>query len=223
MMASRKDPPISLREAVESILAPEVMGPLDELADVLLTVSGTITRLRRLLEPDGAQSAELGTLDRSFSRSIVLTRELRERLQARRPRGEYTSVSHVAREVVGKLQSVIPENLSLSVQCPPGPVIVAAERGDLRRVMVGLLESAIEAGAGAGRITLDISEAPGPPGERQRRIAQIELRSSAAIEERDVRIGAAARPIVRALGGTITFREPLRGGTAISVRLPCAC
>ena len=223
MMATIKDSAPSLHEALEALLAPEVMGPLDELADVLLMVSGALGRLRRLVGPSGPPSTELAVLDRSFSRSIVLTRELRERFQARRTRGDYTSVSHVAREVVGRLQGVVPEGLSLSLQCPPGPAIVAADRSDLRRVMAGLFECGVEAAEGKGKIDFEITEAPGPSGERQRRIIQIEIRSSAAIGEQDIRIVTVVRPVVRSIGGTITFREPLCGGTAIAVRLPCAC
>jgi hypothetical protein len=223
MMAAAKDSPTTLRETLEALLAPEMTGPLDELADVLLMVSGMLSRLRRAADPTGPSSADLAALDRSFSRSIVLTREVRERFQARRTRGDYTSVCHVAREVVGKLQGVIPEGLSLSLQCPPGPAIVAADRGDLRRVMAGIFDCVVEVGEAKGRIEFEISEISGPTGERQRRIVQIEIRSPAVIEEHDIRIGTAVRPVVRSLGGTITFREPLRGGTAIAVRLPGAC
>ncbi|MGO8995002.1 MAG: hypothetical protein ACLQVI_16935 [Polyangiaceae bacterium] len=213
---------MTLREVVESLLAPEVMAPLDELADVLTIVSGTLGQLRRTIDPNAAPT-ELAVLDRSFSRSIVLTRELRERLQARRSRGEFTSLSHVARDVVGRLQGVVPDGITLTVACPPGPAIVAADRADMRRITVGLLETGIEAASGGGTLSLEVTETPGPPGERQRRVVQVELRSSAEINERDLRVGTAVRPVVRALGGTVTFREPLRGGTAISVRLPCAC
>jgi signal transduction histidine kinase len=214
---------LSLREAIDSLLAPEVTGPLDELADALVVASGTLGRLRRAVESDGPRSAELAALDASFSRSIVLTRELRERLQARRSRGDYTSVSHVAREVVGRLQGAIPDEVSLLVKCPDGPAIVAADRADLRRVMTGLLESGIEASAGNGRLDLEVSEPAGGPGERQRRIVQIEVRCSAGIEEQDTRIAAVVRPVVRSIGGALTFRAPIRGGTAIAVRLPSAC
>jgi hypothetical protein len=223
MMATTKDSALSLREALESLLAPEVMGPLDELTDVLVMVSGTLGRLRRLVDPIGPASTELAVLDRSFSRSIVLTRELRERFQARRARGDYTSVSHLAREVVGRLQGVVPEGLSLSLQCPPGPAIVAAERADLRCVMAGLFECGVEAGEGGGKIDFEISEVSGPSGARERHIVQIEVRSSGPIEEQNMRIAAVVRPVVRSMGGTIAFRELLRGGTAIAVRLPCAC
>jgi signal transduction histidine kinase len=227
MMASARNTTISLREAIESLVAPEVMGPLDELAEVLLAISGTVARLRRKLDPQGTWGADLLMLDQSFSRSIVLTRALRERLQVRRGRGEYASVSHVAREIVGRLQGVIPGTVSVCLECPAGPAIVAADRSDVRRVLAGLLEIGLEAAGvdetATGRVDLDISETHGPGGERRRRVVLVELRTPGTIDEGNVRLAGAVKPLVRALGGTMTVREVLRGGTAISVRLPCAC
>lgn len=223
MMASGKDGAASLREALESLAAPEVVGPLDELASVLVMISGALGRFRRVLAPNTEHAVELSAIDRSFSRSIVLTREIRERIEARRPRGEYTSATHVAREVVGKLQGVLPDDLTLGLQCASGPAIVATDRGELRCVMAGLVEAAIEAASRGGRVDLEVSELPGPAGDRQRRIVQIELRSSNPIDERGLRLATVVRPLVRAFGGTVTFREPMRGGTAITVRLAGVC
>jgi hypothetical protein len=225
MMASTKDTTISLREAIDALVTPEVMGPLDELAEVLLMISGTVARLRRKLDPQGTSGADLLMLDQSFSRSIVLTRALRERLQVRRGRGEYASVSHVAREVVGRLHGVVAGTMSVCLECPAGPAIVAADRSDVRRLLAGMLEIGIEAAhqGGTGRVDLDISEVQGPSGERRRRVVLVELRTAGTVAEGNVRLAGSVRPLVRALGGTMTIREVLRGGTAISVRLPCAC
>ena len=169
-------------------------GPLDELADVLITISASLGRVMRDVEPSFPHAADLAAIDRSFTRSISLTREIREQVQARGPRGEYTSTSYVARDVVGRLQTVVPDTLSILVQCPPGPAIVAAQRADVRRVMAGLLESGIEASQGVGLLSLDVSETNGVAGERQRRIVQIDLRSAKAIDERDLRIGTSRAP-----------------------------
>jgi signal transduction histidine kinase len=218
MMASPKDSGSSLRDVLDSLVTSDVTGPLDELADVLVMISGKLGRLQRVVDPGAEHAAELAAIDRSFSRSIVLTRAIREQLQARRPRGEYTSASHVAREVVGMLQTVVPENLYLSLHCPPGPAIVAADRVELRRLMGGLLEGAIEASREGGKITLEVSESASRSAGRQERAVHIELRCAGSIDERDARI-AALVPVVRALRGTIAFREPLRGGTVISVGL----
>jgi Arc/MetJ-type ribon-helix-helix transcriptional regulator len=214
-----------MREALESLHACELTGPLDELADVLVTISGSLGRLNRALGngSNGAEhQGELATIDRGFSRSIALTRTIRERLQARRRRGEYASASHVAREVVGTLQTVVPENLFLSLQCPPGPAIVAADRGDLRRLVAALMESGIEAcakgGDGGGKIALEVSEV-GPRSAGQRAV-HIDLRCSNAVEDSDARV-ASARTIARGLGGTLTLREAPRGNTLMSVALPC--
>jgi Arc/MetJ-type ribon-helix-helix transcriptional regulator len=225
MMVSPKESqgaaPAKLRDALESLHACELTGPLDELADVLVTISGSLGRLHRALG-SGANGAEhqgeLTVIDRAFSRSIALTRTIRERLQARRLRGEYASASHVVREVVGTLQTVVPDHLFLSLQCPPGPAIVAADRGELRRLVAALVESGIEACRDGGKIALEVLEVGARSSPDRQRSVHIHLRCTSAIRSDRV---AAAQSIVRGLGGTLALREALRGGTLISVALAC--
>jgi Arc/MetJ-type ribon-helix-helix transcriptional regulator len=221
MMASPKEPqgdrPTNLREALEALQACELAGPLDELADVLVTISGSLGRLNRALGAGAEHQGELAVLDRAFSRSIALTRTLRERLQVHRGRGEYASACHVAREVVGTLQTVVPDHLYLSLQCPPGPAIVAADRGELRRLVAALIESGVEACRAGGKVALEVSEVVTKSPERQRSV-HIALRCTSPIDESDSRV-ASARSIARGLGGTLVLREVLRGGTMISVAL----
>jgi signal transduction histidine kinase len=223
MANSNVDSRLALREAVQSLLAPEVTGPLDELSDALLQASSLLSRLRRRLRTEDANQGDLGSLDESFSRSIVLTRLLRERCQAPRARCEYTSLCHAAREVVGRLQEALPDRVSLSLRCSPGPAIVATDRENLRRLVLALLESALDALEGEGELELDVSEQTKPGGARGGPDILVELRSSGVVEEHDERIRTSAYPVVGALHGTIVFQKPSRGGTVIAIRLPCAC
>jgi hypothetical protein len=222
MMAHSPDPEALLRAAIESLLAPEVIGPLDELTDALFRASSFLFRLRLRIDAQDPRSGEVSSLDESFARSIALTRTLRERCLASGARGEYSSLSDTAREVVGRLQGVLPDGVSLSLRCPLTAAIVAADRSELRRAIVALVESGLDAVANRGRLDLDVSEGVGAGGEG-RRMVLVELRSSAVIDERDRRLQAFVRPFVGALGGTTILREPLRGGTVIAVRLPGAC
>jgi signal transduction histidine kinase len=223
MARSPIDPEVPLRAAIESLLAPEVIGPLDELTDALFLASSLLSRLRLRIDAQDPRSGEVSSLDESFARSIALTRTLRERCLAPRARGEYASLTHTAREVVGRLQGALPDGVSLSVRCPTSAAIVAADRSDLRRAIVALVESGLDALASRGTLDLDVSQGVGAVGEHGRRMVLLELRSSAVIDERDARLQASVRPFVRALGGTVILREPLRGGTVIAVRLPGAC
>lgn len=223
MMAARKDAGFCVRDAVETLLAADEMGPLDELASVLLFVSGAIAQARRRCASADVNSVELHAIDDAFSRSIKLTREVRERLQARRGRGEYASMSHAARDVVGRLQGLLPDGVRLSLRCPLGPAIVAADRAELRRLLVGLLEAALDAVGTEGSIALDVTEVATPARGTARRSVRIDVRCSAIVAADDPHIAAAVRPLVRSLDGGIDLREPLRGGTEISVCVPSAC
>jgi signal transduction histidine kinase len=223
MMATRMYPQVSLRETVEALLVPDLTGPLDELSDVLLHVAGLVARLRRCQGTPEPSATEWTSLDESFSRSISLTRALRERVQASRARGDYASVSHAAREVVGRLQGAMPDCISLSLRCPPGPAIVAGDRDALRRLMVALLDRALQGVAKGGTVELDVSEGKALPSHRPQPVVVIELCSSGTLEEHEERVGLALRRAVSALGGSVASRERARGGTVIAVRLPSAC
>src|ERR1700685_1757372 len=63
MANSNVDSRLALREAVQSLLAPEGTGPLDELSDALLQASSLLSRLRRRLRTEDANQGDLGSLD----------------------------------------------------------------------------------------------------------------------------------------------------------------
>jgi hypothetical protein len=222
MMANNVESRLALREVVESLRAPEVTGPLDELSDALVHASGLISRLRRRIDAEDANQGDFGSLDESFSRSIELTRLVRERCYTPRARCEFASLTHTAREVVGRLQEALPYGVSLSLRCSPGPAIVATDRETLRRLLLGLFESALDAVAGRGELELDLYE-----GSRTSDVDPPEvllvLRSSGVMDESDEPIRTSASPIIGSLGGTMVLDERSEGGTVIAVRLPCAC
>jgi hypothetical protein len=225
---------MQLREALDELLVPDMSGPLDELTLVLQSAACSVARLRRHVDSASASSgssvpvAELHAMDESFSRSIALTRELRERVYSRRPRGEYTSVTSVARDAVGRLQSLLPDSIALSFECPAGPAIVAAECPELRRVVVPLLEAAIAAVDGRGEIALEVSGPPPPSLRRRPSSIVIGVRCSAAIDPEHpllvslAGVAASLRARVEGLGGSLVFRADGCGGTSVSVTLPAA-
>jgi Arc/MetJ-type ribon-helix-helix transcriptional regulator len=218
----------SARDAVTALLSPDEMGPLDELTGVLLVVSGAIAEARRRFACDDGKAAPLHAIDDAFSRSIALTREVRERVQARRGRGEYASMSHAARDVVGRLQGLLPDAVRLTLSCPLGPAIVATDRGELQRALIDVLETALRAADEDPTVTevelaLDIREVPSPPRAAARRTIVVELRSSVRIVDEDARLSGALRPLLRLLEASLEVREPLRGGTLLTLRIPAAC
>jgi hypothetical protein len=212
-----------IRTAIESLRSAEVTGPLDDLTDALFQASGLLSRLRVQIGAQDPKSGDVSAIDESFSRAIALTRTLRERFLAPRLRGEYSSVSHAVRDVVGRLQGVLPENIALTLSCQPGPTIVAADRADLRRAVVALVESGLCAVADGGSLALEVSERVSVPPEPGRRTIVLELHSSSAVDHHDARLETAVRPFVRALGGAMTFSSSPEGRAVVSIRVPCSC
>jgi hypothetical protein len=205
----------AVRKVLESLFESEVTGPLHELSDVLVGVSGRLGKLQRTMGNGGLHAAELAALDSAFSRSIVLTRTVHESLKARRPRGEFASATNAAREVVGLFQTSLPDSVSLSLHCPPGPAVVAADRDDLRRAIGGLLAAAIVACSETmARTSIEVLEV----GQRNRvHSVRIDVRCESRLEDHNACVEA-VRPIVDALGGKLEQHFTHRG-TVVSLTL----
>ncbi len=223
MMALVKADRPTLDDVLASLVDPDVGGNLDELSDALVLASSLLARLRRRRAATLHPETEIPALEEVVARSIALTRGLRDRLQGYRARGDYTSLSHVARDVVGHLQGVIPDEVTLAVVCPTSPAVVAGARSEIRRVLVAVLEAALAAIPAGGSLDVEVSErttcGSSPPG----RAVRLEVRCSGHVDAGDPRIEERARPIVHAVGGAIAIDAERSGGTAIRVRFRGVC
>jgi hypothetical protein len=208
----------SLYRVIESLRRPDVMGSLDALTDVLVVASGLVARACN----DRLDRGGLRGLDEAFSRAIVHTRALRERLQAGRARSEYASTSHAAREVVGHLQAALHDDVFLSVKCPPGPAIVAADRPQLRLLFLALVEIALDAIPRGGTLSVEVVMNPVRSPNGTDPAVKVHVQTSGVVEENDPRLATLTQGLVSALGGTMHLHELLRGGTIMTVHLPGA-
>jgi signal transduction histidine kinase len=199
-----------LAEVAASLVEPDIVGPLNELSEALLVVSTMVSKLRRA----GATPVEddLAALDEAATRSITLTRAVREHFQSRRLRGDYSSLSHVVREVAAHVQPVMPPGVRLDVHCPLRPAIVAAERAELRRLVLALLELAVEEARRPGTVRIEVTE------KRDEQAVVLDVRAGGSLRHGDPRLEDQVKPLVFALGGTLQVR-PLRDGPALVVRL----
>jgi len=195
----------------------ETSDPLNELAETLVLASALISQLKRAAEA-AALRVDFGAIDEAFARSIALARTVRERI-LKRGRAEYASLTSVAREVVGRVQENLPAGLAITGRFTAGAAIVSADPAQLRRVVLAMLETALHAIAGKGSVEVEVVDTA--PLERARRALCFDVRTSAELEEGDPRI-ARLRPLALAVGGTLQIRSPIRGGTAISLRLLAA-
>jgi hypothetical protein len=208
-----------LAEVVASLAGADAVRPLDELSGALLLASSLVSRLRRQTRPSDADLAEL---DQATAQAIAVTRELRERWQASRAQGDYTSLSHVVREVAGHLQGVVPENAHLAVTCPTGPAVVAADRARLRGVVAEAVEVALTARPENPRLEVEMVLIEPAVASVDRAFAQLEVRWNASDPALDSRTEQRLRPAVHALGGTLQVRSSKRTGTALVLRFPRA-
>ena len=215
MMAVIPRSPLSaLAEVAASLLEPDVVGPLNELSEALVLLSGLVSKIRRM--QSAAPASDLASLDDAAARAIALTRTVREHFQSRRLRGEYTSLSHVVREVAGHLHPVMPRGIGLDVRCPLGPAIVAAERAELRRLVVALLEAVVDTAPSAGVLHLEVTES------RARQAVMLHLRGGGEALRDGTGLELHAKPLAFALGGTLQVRAG-RDGIAVAVSLPSEC
>jgi len=196
----------------------DTAGPLNELAETLVLVSALVSRLKRAAEV-AALGVDFEAIDEAFSRSIELARTLRDRV-GKRGRSDYSSLTNVVREIVGRVEESPRVGLAVAGRYPPGAAIVAADGTHLRRLVQALLEVAVQAITGPGSVEVEVIDSPQL--DRARRSVRLDMRTSAEIDELDPRL-ARVRPLVHALGGTLQVRAPIRGGTAISLRLLAAC
>jgi signal transduction histidine kinase len=162
-------------------------------------------------------SIDLHALDEVASKSISLTRVLRERFQARRARGEYNSACQVVRELASQIEPALPEGIALTVDCAAGPALVAVDRAALRRLLCALVLTSVAAMPEGGRLVIEVTQLPAATNGRI--VAQIELRCTAEVDATEPALES-ARAMVQALGGSAQVRFPLTGGTAILLRMP---
>jgi hypothetical protein len=218
MMAATKEPRRSYRDTARALVAADTTRPFDELSDALLLMSGLVARLRRHAPEGGAGCADLSALDEASGRAIELTRDLRERLAARSVRGEYASLSSVAREVVGHLQPTLADSVAMTVVCAPGPAIVAADRLELRLLGVAMVLAALDA---AGDDASIIVEVRGPP-VSDRGSFELRVRWRTSTRDPVFYLGDELRAIASAVSAAIEMRV-LPGENEMVARFSSAC
>ncbi len=196
----------------------DTAAPLNELSETLVLISALVSSLKRAVEA-AALGVDFTPIDEAFSRSIELTRTVRERV-GRRGRSDYSSLTNVVRDIVGRVEESLPGGLTLAGRYPSGAAIVAAEGSNLRRLIHALLEMALHAVPGGGSVEIEVIDSAQL--ERARRSVRLDVRTTAEIIESDPRI-VRLRPLVHSIGGTLQVRAPIRGGTTLSVRLLAAC
>jgi signal transduction histidine kinase len=210
-----------------------------ELRAPLATISAAAQSLDMILSDSGeAVDNRLGRIHRSVARMTELMDQLlnQDRLeeQAWAPRGEYTDLAELARDVVTAMQ---PDTAHALVMQADGPLPVYCDRPLTSVVVRNLIHNAIKYSPAnepvkveTGQIRVNdvpmawmavVDRGPGIGEEEQTRIFEPHFRRSAHRETQGMGIGLyLARRICQNQGGSLTMQSTVGVGTRFVITLP---
>ena len=99
-------------------------------------------------------AADLAELEAQIRRGAALTRQLLLFSRHEQARREPIDLNDVVREAGGLLRRLVRENVEVVVETPEGPVVAAADRGQLDQVLMNLTLNAADAMPDGGRLTI---------------------------------------------------------------------
>jgi signal transduction histidine kinase len=208
---------LALREAARRLLDDPTSTTLHNLSNALMGVSALLHLLRREASQQPGTTRALEAIDDAFGEAITLTRNLGERVYARRRGPEYPSVTRVVAEIATRFAPSLPQGISLSFKAPEPLFITLVPKQQLARMIVPLCESAALGMPHGGAIVLEVDEEPALP-EAQAPSAWIVVRVRAG---ESLEVPPTLTQFARAFGGRLELRSAPEGVTAI-VRLPAA-
>jgi signal transduction histidine kinase len=200
-----------------------------ELRNPLGVISNSLYLLRRSSDPDDEKvRRQLDTADREVSAATLIVSDLLEYSRGRQPIIARVVVDELVDEVLSV--SPAPEGIVVSSSAVAGAPPVAADRDQLRQVLLNLVTNAYDAMPEGGALTVDAG--PDGPGRVRIRVADtgagMDSDTRAKVFEpffttkaRGVGLGlAVSARIVGAHGGDIQIESSPGSGATFSVLLP---
>ncbi len=159
-------------------------GVAHDFNNQLTTILGTAELLAAEL-PEGDPSRELvGQLERAALHCAELTRDLLDFSRRTPPEPDAVDLGELLREVEGVVRPELPPGIALSLAVDPGLGPLAADRGQLRRVLLNLILNARDAVGDRGRIEVRARRRPKGPEDT----AEIEVRDDGPGMAEEVRL-----------------------------------
>lgn len=200
-----------------------------ELRNPLGVISNSLYLLRRSSDPDDEKvRRQLDTADREVSAATLIVSDLLEYSRGRQPIIDRVAVDELVEEVLSV--SPAPDGIAVSASGVTGAPPAAADRDQLRQVLLNLVTNAYDAMPEGGSLTVDAG--PDGPGRVLIRVADTGTGMSAdtraklfepffTTKARGVGLGlAVSARIVRAHDGAIQVDSAPGSGTTFSVVLP---
>ena len=200
-----------------------------ELRNPLGVISNSLYLLRRNSDPDDEKARrQLDTADREVSAATLIVSDLLEYSRGRQPIIARVPLDDLVEEVLSV--SPAPDGIAVSSSGVAGAPPVAADRDQLRQVLLNLVTNAYDAMPEGGALSLEAG--PDGPGRVRIRVADtgagMDPDTRAKVFEpffttkaRGVGLGlAVSARIVRAHDGTIQVDSTPGSGSAFSVVLP---
>ncbi len=210
-----------VRDATDQFLVGDGPALADQLAEALFVVSADVSRLRRVAVEHSPEAAEVTSIDDALSACVSLARRLSIATRSHSDPDGYTDAARIARDLGRHLAPSMPEGATLSIVCPPTPVLARMPSSELRRTLailvrrlvVGLLAS-------SGELVLEVVEER--PRAARHPTVKVLVGHRGLGHAQAASAADAVRSDVNARGGSVEPRPRAGGGTAVVVSLPSA-
>lgn len=127
-------------------------GIAHDFNNLLTVIQGNVDLARLLLGPESKLHRRLATIEDATERATRLTQQLLVYSGKANPRMEHVDLGERVRLAARLLESVVGARIELKLHEAPERLVVAADAALLDQVILNLLQNAIEACAGGGRI-----------------------------------------------------------------------
>jgi signal transduction histidine kinase len=207
-------------------------GVAHEINNPAAIIRGNVELLQMTLDPEDSRREEVDEILKNTERIALITQDLLTFAREQAIHSEQVQINDLLREILGQIGHQAPLG-AVEVECrfDPDLLPLAADGQGLRQVFTNLLLNALQALAGAGRLTLTTrrcgdrveilvqDSGPGIPPEIREKIFNPFFTTRRAGTGLGLSISYG---IVQALNGRIEVESRVGEGTTFLVRLPLA-
>ncbi|MEM9345914.1 MAG: PAS domain S-box protein [Planctomycetota bacterium] len=206
-------------------------GIAHDFRNSLMAINLSAQSVSRKLEEDHAAQPALTTVEDAVAQAMQVTQSLltfaRGQGAAKRP----TDLAQLVKDNARLLETVLPANIALQIDCPDQPLRINANASELQQTLLNLVMNAKDAIPGDGSITITLREdqanakltiqdtGVGMPPEVLQRALEPFYTTKARLKGTGLGLSQ-AHGIVSDHGGEISLESTPNQGTTITISLP---